>query len=93
MKSPRENLSLQYRYNFKQTSDENKEKYQFRGYYLIQKQILRTKIMRVYRITNEILEVKGLIETNIVNKHRAKILTGRRRTKRDKAGQTKKQIQ
>ena len=49
--------------------------------------------MRVCRITNEILEVKGLIETNIVNKHRAKILTGRRRTKRDKAGQTKKQIQ
>ena len=32
MKSPRENLSLQYRYNLKQTSDENKEKYQFRGY-------------------------------------------------------------
>ena len=37
--------------------------------------------------------MKGLIETNIVNKHRAKILTGRRRTKKDQAGQTKTQIQ
>ena len=34
----------------------------------------------VKRITSEILEVKELIETNIVNKHRAKVLTGRRQS-------------
>ena len=33
---PRENFSPQYPYNFKQTSDENKEKYQQRDYQLIQ---------------------------------------------------------
>ena len=47
MKWPRENFSPKYRYNFNQTSDENNEKYQLRGYTVIQKQILRTKIMRI----------------------------------------------
>ena len=28
-KWPRQNISLQYQYNIEQTSDENKEKYQF----------------------------------------------------------------
>ena len=37
--------------------------------------------------------MKGLIVTNIVNEHRAKILTGRRRTKKDQAGLPKTQIQ
>ena len=53
-------------YNIKQTSDENKEKYQLGDYKLIQSQILQTNITRtvrqtVRRITNEILGVKGLI--------------------------------
>ena len=53
-------------YNIKQTSDENKEKYQLGDYKLIQYQILQTNITRtvwqtVRRITNEILGVKGLI--------------------------------
>ena len=60
---PRQNLSLQYQYNIKQTSDENEEKYQLRDYELIQYQILQTQITRtvweiVRRITNEILRVK-----------------------------------
>ena len=59
------NFSLQYQYNMKQTSDENKEKYQLGDYKLIQYQILQTNITRtiwltVRRITNEILGVKGL---------------------------------
>ena len=59
------NFSLQYPYNFKQTSDENKEKYQLGDYQLIQLQILRTKIIRIVqqsvrRITNKILGLKGL---------------------------------
>ena len=37
---PRENFSLQYQYNIKQTSDENKERYQFGDYQLVQYQIL-----------------------------------------------------
>ena len=62
---PRQNFSLQYQYNIKQTSDENKEKYQLRDNRLIQNQILQTNITRtvwqtVRRITNEILGVKGL---------------------------------
>ena len=49
----------------KQTSDENKEKYQLGDYKLIQYQILQTNITRTIqqterRITNEILGVKGL---------------------------------
>ena len=36
----RHNFSLQYQYNIKQTSDENKEKYQLEYYQLIQQQIL-----------------------------------------------------
>ena len=53
-------------YNIKQTSDENKEKYQLGDYKLIQYQFLQTNItitvwQTVRRITNEILEVKELI--------------------------------
>ena len=49
----------------KQTSDENKEKYQLGDYKLIQYQILQTNITRTIqqterRTTNEILGVKGL---------------------------------
>ena len=40
------NFSLQYQYNIKQTSDENKEKYQLGDYKLIQYQILQTNITR-----------------------------------------------
>ena len=40
---PRQNFSLQYQYNIKQTSVENKEKYQSQDYKLIQNQILKTK--------------------------------------------------
>ena len=52
-------------YNIKQTSDENKEKYQLGDYKLIQYQILHANITRtvwqtIRRITNEILGVKGL---------------------------------
>ena len=62
---PRQNFSLQYQYNIKETSDEIKEKYQLGDYKLIQYQILQTNIIRtvwqtVRRITNEILGVKGL---------------------------------
>ena len=57
-------ISIQYQYNIKQTSDENKEKYQLGDYKLIQYQILQTNITRtvwqtVRRITDEILGVKG----------------------------------
>ena len=53
-----------YNINIKQTSDENKEKYQLRDYKLIQSQILQTNITRTVwqkerRITNEISGVKG----------------------------------
>ena len=62
---PRQNFSLQYQYNIRQTSDENEEKYQLAYYKLIQYQFLHTNITRtvwqtVTRITNEILGVKGL---------------------------------
>ena len=62
---PRQNFSLHYKYNIKQTSDENKEKYQLVNYKLIRYQILHTNITRtvwqtVRRITIEILGVKGL---------------------------------
>ena len=58
-------FSFQYQYNIKQTGDENIEKYQLGDYKLIQYQFLQTNITRtvwtiVRRITNEILEVKGL---------------------------------
>ena len=57
-------ISIQYQYNIKQISDENKEKYQLGDYKLIQYQILQTNITRtvwkiVRRITDEILGVKG----------------------------------
>ena len=62
---PKQNFSLQYQYNIKQTSDENIEKYKLGDYKLIQYQILQTDIMwtvwqTVRRITNKILGVKGL---------------------------------
>ena len=55
-----------YNINIKQTSDENKEKYQLGDYKLIQSQIIQTNITKtvwqtVSRITNDILRVKGLI--------------------------------
>ena len=55
-------------YNIEQTSDENKEKYQF--YKLMQYQILQTNITRtvwqtVMRITNEILGKKGLNHSKV----------------------------
>ena len=51
--------------NTKQTSNENKEKYQLGDFRLIQYKILQTNItgtvwQTVRRITNEILGVKGL---------------------------------
>ena len=57
---PRQNFSLQYQYNIRQTSDENKEKYKSGDYQLIQYQILQTNIIRfvwqtVKRVTNDIL--------------------------------------
>ena len=60
-----ENFSEQYQYNIKQTSDENKEKYQLGDYKLIQYQILQSNIARtvsqkIRRITNEILGIEGL---------------------------------
>ena len=66
---PRQNLSLQYQYNIKQTSDENEEKYQLRDYELIQYQILQTQITRtvwkiVRRITNEITLI-GVLATGL----------------------------
>ena len=39
------NFSLHYHYNIKQTSNENKEKYQLGDYWLIQFQILQTNII------------------------------------------------
>ena len=56
------NFSLQYQYNIKQTSDENKEKYRLRNYKLIQYQILQTNTTRtvwqtVERIIDEIMRV------------------------------------
>ena len=65
---------LQYPYNIKQTSDENKEKCHLEGYQMIQYQILWTIIIgivwqKVRRITHKILGVKGLIKVhlNILN--------------------------
>ena len=54
-------------YHIKQTSNENKGKYQQDYYQLIQHQILRLNIMRiewqiVRRITNEVQREKGLIK-------------------------------
>ena len=65
---PRQNFSLWYQYNIKQTSDENKEKYQSGDYKLIQWQILQTNITRtVWQTVRRIakwdlgsLRVKGL---------------------------------
>ena len=64
---PRQNFSLQHQYDIKQTSDKNKEKYQFGDYKLIQFQILKTNIARnvwqtVRRIINKILGVRVLRE-------------------------------
>ena len=62
---PRENFSLQYQYNIKQTGNENKERYHSRNYKLIQNKILQMNITRtvqetVRRITNKILGGKVL---------------------------------
>ena len=48
---PKENFSLQYRYNIKHRSDENKVKYQLRDYKLLQYQILQIDIIRTVRQT------------------------------------------
>ena len=58
-------ISVQYQYNIRLTSDENKEKYQTGDYKLIQYQILQSNITRtveqtVRRVSNEISGVKGL---------------------------------
>ena len=63
---PRLNFSLLFQTNIKQTSDENKEKYQLGDYQLIQYQILQNNNKRIIwqtvrRIANEILGVKGLV--------------------------------
>ena len=63
-------ISLQYQYNSRQTSDENKEKYQLGDHKLIKCQILKINIKRIVwqtvrRITSEILGVKGLIQPDI----------------------------
>ena len=60
---PRLNFSLLFQTNIKQTSDENKEKYQLGDYQLIQYQILQNNNKRIIwqtvrRIANEILGVK-----------------------------------
>ena len=62
---PRLNFSLQYLCRVKQTSNENKVKYQLGDYHLIQYQVLQSSIVRIVwqtvgRITNRILGVKGL---------------------------------
>ena len=62
--SDQDNFSLQYQYNIKQISDENKEKYQFGDNQLIQHSILWTNIitvawLTVRRIKNLIWELKG----------------------------------
>ena len=62
MSDQEKDFSLQYPYNIKQTSYENKEKYQLEDNKLIQYQILHTNITRtlwqtIMRITNEILGV------------------------------------
>ena len=64
---PRDNFSLQHQYNINQTSDENKEKYQVGDYRFIQYQILQnykiwTVRKTVRRITDEILQVTGLVD-------------------------------
>ena len=60
----RDNFSLRYQYNTRQTSDENEEKYKLGDHKLIKYQISKTNITRtvwqtVRRITNVILGVKG----------------------------------
>ena len=53
---PRQNFSLQYHYNIKQKSNENKEKYKLREYKMIQYQILQTNIIRtVWQMLGELL--------------------------------------
>ena len=63
--SNQNNFSLQYRYNIKQASNGNKEKYQLGGFKLIQYQILLSDIVRIVwqqlytvrRTSNKILGV------------------------------------
>ena len=61
-----QNFSLHHQYNIKQTSDENKGKYQLGNYKLIQYQILQSNIIRmiwqiVMRITNEIMNGSQMV--------------------------------
>ena len=67
-KWPKENFSLRYQYNIKQTSNESKENIQF--------QILQTNIIwivwqTVKRITSEILGVKELIPVGGEKHHKS----------------------
>ena len=57
--SDQDNFSLQYQYNIKQISDENKEKYQFGDNQLIQHSILWTNIITVAWLT--VRRIKNLI--------------------------------
>ena len=45
----KQNFSLQFQYNIKQTSDENKEEYQLEDYKLIQYQIFKINSIRIVR--------------------------------------------
>ena len=57
---PRQNFSLQYKYNIKQTSDENKEKYQLGDISWFNTKFSKLTSQELYgRIIYEILEVKG----------------------------------
>ncbi|RMX47489.1 hypothetical protein pdam_00002198, partial [Pocillopora damicornis] len=46
-KKEKPNISLHHQYSIKQTSDENREKHQFRDHKLIQHQTVQTKIIRI----------------------------------------------
>ena len=58
--SDQDNFSLQYQYNIKQRSDENKLRDELIQYQILQTNIMRTVWQTVRRITDEILGVKGL---------------------------------
>lgn len=75
---PRHTFVLQYQYNFKQTNNENWEKYQLGDYHLIQYQILRTKIIinlwqTVRRLTKEILGMKRLTVSPLASNNKNKV--------------------
>ena len=57
---PRQNFSLQYKYNIKQTSDENKEKYQLGDISWFNTKLSKLTSQELYgRIIYDILGVKG----------------------------------